>query len=670
MPAASATGTTRVLIVDDNPIDREIFKRLLQNQSAHEFRCIEGEHGRAGVEQFRRERPDCVILDLNLPDIDGLDLLKAFLAEPDACPVIVTTAYGSEQVAVDAMKSGAADYIVKGSTSGEALAHTIQNAIEKCGLVRQVERQRLAIEERNRELEAALARERAARNAVEQSENRYRTLAEAMPQIVWTAIHPSGDLDYINERWSRLTGAPAATALGRGWLEYLVPEDVPAVADCWRDSLSSVVPLEVEGRIGGDGQTPRWQLIRALPLMQDGGPVKWLGTFTDVEDQRRTEQLLHHRQKLESIGILAGGVAHDFNNLLVGIIGGVSYALDVLPQNHELTPLLEGALKSGERAAHLTRQMLAYAGKGRFLLENVDVTEVLQSTCELIKASIPKSVDLKLLVRPDLPRVLTDASQLQQIIMNLIINAAEAIPADRQGLIMARTDQQRVEAGRSIWTSDLKTGRYVLLEVRDNGSGIDRAVLGKIFDPFFSTKFTGRGLGLAAVQGIVRSNKGAIEVESEPGKGSVFRVFLPAALETAGASRPEMAAGVAAPPRARILVVDDEPIVCRTAAAALERAGHYVEAVPGGREALDVLAAATDAFSLVLLDLSMPGLDGERTLEEIRRMAPTLPVVICSGFSDAEIRTRFQGKAINGFLQKPFHARAICEKVAAVLESV
>ena len=218
MPAASATGTTRVLIIDDNPIDRDIFRRLLQNQQAHAFRCIEGEHGRAGLEQYRRERPDCVILDLNLPDIDGLDLLKSFLAEPDSCPVVVTTAYGSEQVAVEAMKAGAADYIVKGSTSGEALAHTIENAIEKCGLRRQVERQRVAIEERNRELESALARERAARNAVELSENRYRTLAEAMPQIVWTAVHPSGDLDYVNERWSRLTGAaPAAAFDGAGW---------------------------------------------------------------------------------------------------------------------------------------------------------------------------------------------------------------------------------------------------------------------------------------------------------------------------------------------------------------------------------------------------------------------------------------------------------------------
>jgi nitrogen-specific signal transduction histidine kinase/CheY-like chemotaxis protein len=411
-------------------------------------------------------------------------------------------------------------------------------------------------------------------------------------------------------------------------------------------------------------------LIRAVPLLQEGRPVKWLGTFTDVEDQRRGEQLLRQRQKLESIGILAGGVAHDFNNLLVGIVGGVSYALDSLPATHELTPILEGALKSGERAAHLTRQMLAYAGKGRFLIENVDLTEVLQSTGELIHASIPKSVDLKMMIRPDIPRVQADSSQLQQIIMNLIINAAEAIPQDREGLIIARTDVQQIETPKSTWTTDLKPGRYVILEVRDNGAGIDPSVLGKIFDPFFTTKFTGRGLGLAAVEGIVRTNKGAIEVESEPGKGSTFRVFLPAAAESSDSQMSEEHAQAAAGPRARILIVDDEPIVCRTATAALQRVGHTVESVSSGLGALEAVSAHPDRYSLVLLDLSMPGLDGERTLELLRRSQPELPVVICSGYSDSEIRSRFQGKAINGFLQKPFQARAICEKVADVLSAI
>ncbi len=282
-----------------------------------------------------------------------------------------------------------------------------------------------------------------------------------------------------------MTGASPEEALGRGWLAFIMEEDRALIAAAWEESLRSVTPLELQCRLRAADRSYRWQLVRALPLLQSGHPVKWLGTFTDMEEQKRAEQLIHQRQKLESIGILAGGVAHDFNNLLVGIVGGVSYALDLLPANHELRPILEGAFKSGERAAHLTRQMLAYAGKGNFLVESVDLSQVLQTTCELIQASIPRSVELKLLARWDLPRVQADSSQLQQIIMNLIINAAEAIPEGRQGFVIVRTDSRRVDRPRPTGAVDLKPGDYVVLEVRDNGSGIAPGVLEKIFDPFF-----------------------------------------------------------------------------------------------------------------------------------------------------------------------------------------
>jgi PAS domain S-box-containing protein len=658
--------STNVLIIDDNSIDRDLFRRMLESQSSR-FRCIEGEHGEAGLEQFHLLRPDCIILDLNLPDIDGLDLLRALLEGPDQCPVIVMTAYGSEQVAVEAMKGGAADYIVKGSVRGDALAHTIDNAMEKWALRRQVDQQRAALEERNRDLELALERECRARRAVEESENRYRTLAEALPQVVWTAAHPFGDLDYVNERWVEITGKPAPDAMGQGWLRFVSPEDLPRVQEAWRGSLARAAPLELECRLRTADGTFRWQLLRSLPVMQDGWPSKWLGTLTDVEDRKRAEQLLHHRQKLESIGILAGGVAHDFNNLLVAIVGGVSYALEVLPEDHELRPLLEGALKAGDRAAHLTRQMLAYAGKGRFLVESVDLSQILQSTCELLQASISKSIDLNLLHRPHLPRVLADASQLQQVIMNLIINAAEAIPQGRQGLIIASTGVERIEWARSTWSADIKPGEYVVLEVRDNGCGIDPAVLHQIFDPFFTTKFHGRGLGLAAVHGILRSNHGAITVESERGKGSTFRVLLPATAESGTRAVALEKVAAVSQPGARVLVVDDEILVRRTAQNALERAGYAVKVVAGGQEALDVLAGSGDGFSAVLLDLSMPGMDGEVTLAAIRRTHPDLPVVICSGYSEDEVQHRFAGKAVQGFLQKPFTSRAVREAVANLI---
>ncbi len=667
MPAGRVATQTRILVIDDNPIDRDLFRRLLrQSGGTTSFESVEGENGRAGLEQFRRSQPQVVLLDLNLPDLDGMDLLRSILAEDGACPVIVTTAYGSEQVAVQAMKAGAADYVVKGSITAEGLAHVIGNALEKRALQGKIEQQRLALEDRNRQLESALERETAVRKAAERSESRYRTLSEAMPQIVWTADHPGGDWDYVNQRWSRLTGANSARAFGRGWLDFVDPDDRTRVAAAWNDAVTSAAPLELECRMRPESGSPRLHLVRALPLFQDEVPVKWLGTCTDIEEQRRAERLLHQRQKLESIGILAGGVAHDFNNLLVGIIGGVSYALEVLPRDHELRGILENALKSGDRAAHLVRQMLAYAGKGSFQVEDVDLGQVLRGTADLLGATMPRSINMKILIPPDLPPIRTDATQLQQIIMNLIINASEAMPSDRDGLITLRAEVANLETPRSTDSGELAPGDYVSIEVRDNGSGIDPGVLHRIFDPFFTTKFTGRGLGLAAVQGIVRSNRGSIDVESTPGKGTAFHVLLPAAERASGiaqpAPKPEEASA-----RGRILVVDDEPVVSNTARLLLERAGHLVSVAFGGEEALGILSAGPRDFSLVLLDLNMPGMNGEQTLARIRDIDPDLPVIICSGYSERELRQRFEGRPVSGYLQKPFHPGAIREKVAALL---
>ena len=667
MGAQGAIAPMRVLVIDDNAIDRDLFRRLLQQDHRVPcFECVEGEHGRAGLEQLRRLRPACVLLDLNLPDMDGLELLRSMLQEPDPCPVIVTTAYGSEQIAVEAMKAGAADYVVKGSISGEVLLHTIENALQKRALERKVEEQRLAIEEHNRQLESALGRERQARKAVEESESRYRTLAEALPQVVWTAVRPGGGWDYVNQRWARLTGASPEKALGRGWLDFVDAAERQRVSESWDAAAAGIATVELQFRLRSSDGSPRFQLLRALPLLEGGRLKKWLGTLTDMEDQRRNEQLLHQRQKLESIGILAGGVAHDFNNLLVGIIGGLSYALDLLPADHEVCPIIQAAFKSGERAAHLTRQLLAYAGKGKFQVEEVDLGQTLHATWELIQASVPRSTHLKLLIQPGLPPIRTDAAQLQQIIMNLILNASEAIPPERQGLIVVRAELQDIDALRSTVSGDLAPGPYVTLEVRDNGSGIEPDALGKIFDPFFTTKFTGRGLGLAAVHGIVRSNKGSIDVNSVPGQGTTFRVLLPAS-PAAPAVAPPADRAVEPSPAGSILVVDDEPVVCSTARAVLERAGHRVEVARSGQEALDKLVTSPARFSLVLLDLSMPGLDGEQTFQAIHGMQPELPVVICSGYSDGEVRERFRGREVSGFLQKPFHSRALAGKVAELL---
>ena len=278
----------------------------------------------------------------------------------------------------------------------------------------------------------------------------------------------------------------------------------------------------------------------SLSFVEQGGTPLALALMTDITERKQAEERLRQTQKLESLGLLAGGVAHDFNNLLVGVIGNASLAQELLPPGNPAAELLDGVIKTGEQAAHLTRQMLAYSGKGRFVVEALDLSALIPEIGGLVRPSISKKIALHFDLEEDLPPIEADRGQIQQVFMNLVLNAAEAI-GSHDGLISVRTGVQNVDDAYVRLhpeAAELKPGEYVFLEVRDTGCGMDDATRAKIFDPFFSTKFTGRGLGLAAVAGIVRGHKGAISVTSAPGQGSCFTVLFPAAARGAGGRLP------------------------------------------------------------------------------------------------------------------------------------
>jgi PAS domain S-box-containing protein len=658
----------RILIIDDDPIDRDILRSRLTAESGSviDYRAVES--GADGLILIRTWQPDCVLLDLHLPDMLGLDLLRTVVAEQLPCPIIVITAYGSEEIAADAMRIGAADYLIKGRLDNSALAHSVERVLEREGLRRQVERQRLAIEEQNEQLKAALERERVARIGAEESETRYRTLAEAMPQIVWTATHPAGDFDYVNDRWARSTGAGQAAALGHRWVELLHPEDRLTTIQKWSAARANNSQFETECRLrSGDGSF-RSHLLRAVPLTKGGLTLRWLGTFTDLEEQKRAEQLLGHRQRLESIGLLAGGVAHDFNNLLVGIIGSASYGLELLPCDHDCRPALETVLTSGERAAHLVRQMLAYAGKGQFVTERLDLSKVVQKTWELVRTTVPNDIDVQFLTRPGLPPLLADGSQIEQVVMNLLINAAESIPSGQSGRVIVHTDLAALNQPLRSLAGDLEPGQYLLLEVRDNGCGMDENTCAKIFDPFFTTKFTGRGLGLAAVQGILKKNGGAILVQSEPGHGTTFKVYFQPAADAASASNVVEIDDLRVNPANRILVVDEEQMIRTVARGILEHAGYQVQMASSGAEAIETVRQS-QPFSLILLDAGMSKIDGFKTLVAIRAIDPKVPILLSSGFAESEIRRLSQEHVVSGFIQKPYSAKELRDKAATHLRN-
>ncbi len=383
------------------------------------------------------------------------------------------------------------------------------------------------------------------------------------------------------------------------------------------------------------------------------------------------EKKLQETQKLESLGILAGGIAHDFNNLLTGVLGNASLARMDLPPVSPAHASLEGIETAAQRAAELCKQMLAYSGKGHFIVHRLDLSMLVRDTAELIQVSIGKKVMLTFSLSDTLPPVAADATQIRQIIMNLVINASDAI-GDRRGLITLGTGVQHADQAylsEAYLSPDLCEGEYVYLEVSDDGCGMSAETRAKIFDPFFTTKFTGRGLGLAAVIGIVRGHHGALRVYSEPGKGSTFKLLLPASDGSPEKSAPPSVVAPAWRTSGTVLVVDDEEPVRNVSARMLQNWGCQTEVACNGREALAKFRTDPARFAAVLLDLTMPEMDGTATFSALRRIRPGVRVLLMSGFNEQDAVSRFAGKGLAGFLQKPFTPTALQEKLKSILET-
>ncbi|MCP4654059.1 MAG: response regulator [bacterium] len=389
-------------------------------------------------------------------------------------------------------------------------------------------------------------------------------------------------------------------------------------------------------------------------------------------ERRELEARIRQMQKMESLGVLAGGIAHDFNNLLMGVLGNADLALLRLPPSSPVRNHLTGITQATHRAADLTRQMLAYSGKGKFLVESLDLSCLIEEIDHLIAASVSKKAELDYHLVQNLPAVEADATQIRQVIMNLIANAAEAI-GEGSGIISISTgamDCDRTYLMQSYLDEALPAGTYVYVEVTDTGSGMDEQTRAKIFDPFFTTKFTGRGLGLAAVLGIVRGHRGAINVGSEPQRGTTIRVLFPACRRPAAApSGPGLALELPGwRSHGTVLLVDDEETVLKVARDMLGALGFEVLTAEDGRQAVEVFARRADEIRLVLLDMAMPRMDGEEAFREIRRIRPEARVLLSSGYNEQTATNRFAGRGLAGFIQKPYRLAALREKIRNVLE--
>ncbi|WP_129127560.1 hybrid sensor histidine kinase/response regulator [Geomonas oryzae] len=386
----------------------------------------------------------------------------------------------------------------------------------------------------------------------------------------------------------------------------------------------------------------------------------------EAEQQQLEKQLLHS-QKLESLGVLAGGIAHDFNNILMAIMGNAELALMRVGQDSPAIRNLRSIEQASARAADLAAQMLAYSGKGKFVIENLELNRLLQEMLHMLEVSISKKARLSLDLAASLPLVEGDATQIRQVIMNLVINASEAI-GENNGAITIKTSSMECDRSylKNVWQNEeLAEGVYVCLEITDTGCGMDKETLARIFDPFFTTKFTGRGLGMAAVQGIIRGHHGAIAVDSEPGRGTTIKVLIPAGVHQAVTEHAPLPEQDDWEGSGYLLLVDDEETVRTIGAEMLRELGFSPITASEGWEAIE-LYKAIPGIRVVILDLTMPQMDGGQCLIELKKINPDVHVVMSSGYSETELKQKFSGKDVAGFIQKPYSLSTLREVLRGI----
>lgn len=505
----------------------------------------------------------------------------------------------------------------------------------------------------------ATIREITERKLTEQKLNDYRQrmelILEQLPSILWTTDRELKINSSMGAGLKAVGMSPHST-VGLNLREIVVTPDHPSIAAHEEALKGHSVSYDNEFR----GRPFR---VYVEPLRDQMGTIQGcIGLALDVTEAKRQEaerQALERRiqqtQKLESLEVLAGGIAHDFNNLLTGMLGYASLAQMELPADSPVKEMIHEIEKAAQRAADLSRQMLAYSGKGKFIIETIRLDELVVEMAGLLKTIVSTKAQLHMVTEPVV--IEGDATQIRQVVMNLITNAADAIHGE--GYIALRTGKRHYstsDLANMMIQGPLPAGEYAFLEVQDNGTGMTDEVKSRIFDPFFTTKFTGRGLGLASVLGIVRGHRGTIAVESRAGSGTLFRVLLPISSTKAQAAVTAIVSQTTDLQQGTILVIEDDPNVLNFVEFVLEKAGYDVVSTTESSQAGPLFEKHSSKIRAAVIDLTMPGMNGIELAQQLRSICASLPILIISGYTQEEVAPRFSGMSISGFLQKPFRA--------------
>ncbi len=638
--------TIRILMIEDNPGDVLLIRKMLAGvEPACEIDNVSTLAASRG--QLASHQYDVILLDLGLPDSSGLTTFERLMEASDSVAIIILTGLDNDAMALEAVSKGAQDFLIKSGLDSRLLVKSINYAIE-----------RSKIYEARTRLEEQIIR------ASDEWLNTFDAINDSVALI---------DADQRVVRCNRAT----SHLLG---LDYADIVNQP----CWKlfHCLDEPIPecpfvkakLSLQSETATVQRNDRWLEVTINPILSGKatltGAVHIVRDVTESkraeEEKQALEQQFQQTQKLESLGVLAGGIAHDFNNILAVIICCCSLAQQKPETVLELVLEIE---KAATRAAELCRQMLAYAGKAPFISSNIKMAALVDDMLRMLKATIGQNVSIKSTLAEDIPSFRGDVSQLRQIIMNLIINAAEAI-GEAQGEICVSLAKAVIRAGdgdKDHLGKAITPGQYVCLEVADTGCGMDDEIKQHIFEPFYTTKFTGRGLGMSAVLGIIIAHRGALQLESQAGRGTTFRVYLPLqGSESAETEALRPASSLAWQGCGTILLVEDEEQILAVAKALLKALGFDVFEAADGREALEVYRKNAEYITLVITDIGMPVMDGFELFRELKKLAPKLPIIISSGFGDVDVTSRIAEGDVAGFLNKPYSF----DELRKVLKSV
>ena len=644
-----------VLLIEDSAVDARLVKGILDHDENGIFTL---QHALTLEEGLRLLAPDSlyrvILLDLGLPGTTGLETLRRIMPLAEGASVVVFTALQDEELGIAALREGAHDYVIKGQIHGGQLRRILRYAVERHKL--------------SSELRAEIKHRARVQQALQLSEQRYRLLSETAP-IGILLINEQGMVIDANTQALRMFGYDRGELIGES-TEMLLPERFRCSHEGQRSSYMKephTRPMAVGRELTArrkDGTEFAVEIALA-PLATDDG-VLVSSTIVDITERKKMEEQRRLSQRMEAIGKLSGGVAHDFNNLLAVILGCSDVLLDALPPDHPATRKIEMIRKAGASAVDLTRQLLAFSRQQMLQPRVLDLKETVERTQALLRRLIGENIEFTISLDPSLGRVKADPGQIEQVLLNLVINARDAMP--QGGRLTIEACNVEMDDSYKGEHQVVIPGRYVVLGVQDTGCGMDRETQARIFEPFYTTKELGKGtgLGLATVYGIVKQSGGYIWVYSELNQGTLFKVYLPRVDESVQPAKKEPEAVVLESCKT-ILLAEDSVSLREMAREYLASLGYVVLEAASGREALQKAKEFDGPIHLLLTDVVMPEMSGPELARHVMALRPEIKVIFTSGYTnDAIARQGVLDPAV-AFIQKPYRPKALALKIQEVL---